>query len=453
MRGYDNPRFNHEMLLDLQFCEGTGTVTLDWAKAHHAGATLTGAPAWTNAANDLTFLDFDLGPPRDYIVISTANSGDLDFTTGGDDKLELMFWHWYDTEFNYDGGNVKLFTPSDTVVLHPDVSQCPDYDDDAIYSYNEWIPNEPGYSGHDQKQWEAAVFDLTPWTDESDVVIAFDFGSNSSVYMYPGWFIDDVVIGGNPPLALPVAMDIKPQSCPNPLNTSNKGVLPVAILGTETFDVTTIDPATLELEGVAPLRWYLEDVSTPVGSSSGKGDVEERSRPVDPRDDFCDCTEDGPDGFTDLTLKFDTQEIVAALEGLVDREVRFLTLRGWLNDGCTPIQGQDCVWILLRHVRELADSGHDLGPQSGLVGSYPNPFNAETNITFGLPERTRVSLVIYNILGERVKTLVARELDAGTHTAHWDGKDETGGSVASGIYFYRFETEKFAQTKKLVLLK
>jgi len=107
MRGYDNPRFNHEMLLDLQFCEGTGTVTLDWAKAHHAGATLTGAPAWTNAANDLTFLDFDLGPPRDYIVISTANSGDLDFTTGA---FSGAVWYYPQA-----GGNRYVFNKGTNV--------------------------------------------------------------------------------------------------------------------------------------------------------------------------------------------------------------------------------------------------------------------------------------------------------------------------------------------------
>ena len=58
-------------------------------------------------------------------------------------------------------------------------------------------------------------------------------------------------------------IDIKPQSCPNPLNVKKKGVLPVAILGTADFDVNEVDPATVELEGVAPLRWDWEDVATP----------------------------------------------------------------------------------------------------------------------------------------------------------------------------------------------
>lgn len=80
-RGYDNPLFNQVMVLDLQFCEGTGTVTADWSKAHHEPNTLTGVPTWTNRVNDLTILDFAIGPPREYIITLAADSGDLDFTT------------------------------------------------------------------------------------------------------------------------------------------------------------------------------------------------------------------------------------------------------------------------------------------------------------------------------------------------------------------------------------
>jgi hypothetical protein len=65
-------------------------------------------------------------------------------------------------------------------------------------------------------------------------------------------------------ISIPVDIDIKPGSCPNPLNLKSKGVLPVAILGSEDLDVSTIDVDTIRLEGVAPLRSRLEDVATPV---------------------------------------------------------------------------------------------------------------------------------------------------------------------------------------------
>ncbi|MGD8383662.1 MAG: hypothetical protein PVJ11_16085, partial [Syntrophobacterales bacterium] len=77
--------------------------------------------------------------------------------------------------------------------------------------------------------------------------------------------LDDLQFG-----KLQVALDIKPTSCPNPLNTKKRGVLPAAILGTENFDVTQIDVSTLRLEGVAPIRWNLEDVATPFEPFIGK---------------------------------------------------------------------------------------------------------------------------------------------------------------------------------------
>ena len=138
---------------------------------------------------------------------------------------------------------------------------------------------------------------------------------------------------------LPVPIDIKPESCPNPLNVKKKGVLPVAILGTEGFDVTRVDPASIRLVGVAPLRWDWEDVATPFEPYLGKEDCME------------DCITDGPDGLLDLTLKFDVQEVVVALGlGVVeDGECLVLTLTGNLLPifGGTSIDfSEDRVLIL-----------------------------------------------------------------------------------------------------------
>jgi len=148
--------------------------------------------------------------------------------------------------------------------------------------------------------------------------------------------IDTVVNVVAPPPA--VAFDIKPQSCPNPLNTKKQGVLPVAILGSEDLDVTQIDPASIRLEhlsAVAPLRWALEDVATPYEPYMGKVDR-------------CDCTEAGPDGYLDLTIKFEAQEVVAALGEIEDGDVIVLHVSGNLMEayGGTPIVGEDVIWIL-----------------------------------------------------------------------------------------------------------
>ena len=122
-------------------------------------------------------------------------------------------------------------------------------------------------------------------------------------------------------------VDIKPGSCPNPLNVKSQGVLPVAILGTEDLDVTDIDVATVSLAGVAPIRFDYEDVATPFEG------------------ELCDCHEDGPDGYFDLTLKFDTQEIVTALGDVEDGEYLPLTLSATLVDG-TVLEGSDCIRVI-----------------------------------------------------------------------------------------------------------
>ncbi|KPJ64412.1 hypothetical protein AMJ44_12865, partial [candidate division WOR-1 bacterium DG_54_3] len=88
-----------------------------------------------------------------------------------------------------------------------------------------------------------------------------------------------------------------------------------------------------------------------------------------------------------------------------------------------------------------------------LFQSFPNPFNNHTVIKYSLSKATDVSLVIYNILGQKVRTLVRKEKQSGLVTVIWDGKDDSGRNLSSGIYFYRLQAGKFAQTKRMVLLK
>lgn len=88
-----------------------------------------------------------------------------------------------------------------------------------------------------------------------------------------------------------------------------------------------------------------------------------------------------------------------------------------------------------------------------LEQNYPNPFNPFTSIPFALPEPQRVELVVYNILGQRIKTLVEDYLEAGTYVENWDGTNDKGTAAASGIYFYRLAAGSFSQSRKMVLLK
>lgn len=132
---------------------------------------------------------------------------------------------------------------------------------------------------------------------------------------------------------IPVMIDIKPMSCPNPLNVDRKGVLPVAILGSADLDVTTIDPATVALEGVAPLRWSYEDVAAPY---MGDGGMDQYA-----------CTTAGPDGYMDLVFHFDSQEVSAAIAPVADGDVMLLQLTGNFLDA-RAIAGEDVVLILMK---------------------------------------------------------------------------------------------------------
>ncbi len=87
-------------------------------------------------------------------------------------------------------------------------------------------------------------------------------------------------------------------------------------------------------------------------------------------------------------------------------------------------------------------------PQFRLDQNYPNPFNPVTTISFSVPERSRVSLKVYDILGKEVSVLLNEDKSAGTYNIRFNA-----GTLASGVYLYRLETPAFAQTKKLILLK
>ncbi|MDZ4181999.1 MAG: FlgD immunoglobulin-like domain containing protein, partial [Candidatus Cloacimonadaceae bacterium] len=103
------------------------------------------------------------------------------------------------------------------------------------------------------------------------------------------------------------------------------------------------------------------------------------------------------------------------------------------------------------------DNSDDLNPPAqlaSLMQNYPNPFNPITTISFELAEAQKASLRIYNLKGQVVSTLLSDgNLPAGAHSLIWDGKDEQGRSVASGIYLYRLSTPKLQITKKMVLAK
>jgi len=98
-----------------------------------------------------------------------------------------------------------------------------------------------------------------------------------------------------------------------------------------------------------------------------------------------------------------------------------------------------------------------LPKEYSLSQNFPNPFNPTTLIRYQLPavsdQQSAVSLKIYNVLGQRVRTLVNKEQAPGYYSVIWNGRDDYGREMASGVYFYRLEAGRYSSSKKLLLLK
>lgn len=258
---------------------------------------------------------------------------------------------------------------------------------------------------------------------------------------------------------LDVYVDIKPTSCPNPVNAKSKGVLPVAILGTDKLDVMEIDPATVRFMGVnpilsplptlveagdegmgetyvLPLRYAYEDVATAY---------------TDTLEDCYSCSTEGPDGYLDMTLKFKTQEVVAAILEMLPPDTvlgKKFCLEAELTfelNGET-YSGKDV--ILLMHAKMPVEELGAVAGASGFDGISPNPFNPITEIKYTLDQPGLVTLSVYNLAGLRVQTLVTQQQAAGSHSLTWDA-----GRQASGVYFLRLETHNQNFVKRVTLLK
>jgi subtilisin-like proprotein convertase family protein len=119
---------------------------------------------------------------------------------------------------------------------------------------------------------------------------------------------------------------------------------------------------------------------------------------------------------------------------------------GTLNSWCVHAYGGVSTGV-------SDDEIGDVPVRTVLKGAVPNPFNPTTGVSYGLASRGHVSLRVYDVSGRLVRTLVDRVETAGYHTSVWDGRDDRGVEVASGVYFCRMEAATFEGSTKLVLLK
>jgi len=219
-------------------------------------------------------------------------------------------------------------------------------------------------------------------------VISFDLSGVGTIEGYEGWHVfvnahytGTPSLGGTDPAELsdtfdetgfvslsispPAGLDIKPGSCVNPFNLKSRGVLPVALLGSDLVDVSDIDPATLIIQsfvvisnsnpsepvtifvdGIAPLRWSWEDVTGPG-----------------------DCGYEAPDGWTDLVAKFSSEEISAALGDVADGDEVWLTLTANLNLNADGEDGHVTVPLIAQDFVTVLDKGRQRSENPGVGNS------------------------------------------------------------------------------------
>jgi hypothetical protein len=216
-----------------------------------------------------------------------------------------------------------------------------------------------------------------------------------------------------------VVIDIKPGSFPNVINLNSKGVIPVAVLTTESFDATTVDPSSVKFgpNGATEAhgRGHEEDVN-------GDGDV-------------------------DLMLHFATQATGippdAISASLIGKTFSGQDVEG--SDAIVTLGGSSKSASLGEAEIVCTESAREEG--FALHPSYPNPFNPSTVIRYTIPNDLFVTLKVYNSLGEEVAVLVNAVRPAGEHSVRFraDG-------LPSGLYFYRIQAGDFVETKKFVLL-
>jgi hypothetical protein len=97
------------------------------------------------------------------------------------------------------------------------------------------------------------------------------------------------------------------------------------------------------------------------------------------------------------------------------------------------------------------DTPHASG--SVLQQNFPNPFSPATQIRFQLSAASNAEIAVYDVKGRLVKTLASQVFDAGTHVLDWDGRDDSGNMLSSGIYFYKLTAGSFTETKRMVLVR
>ena len=147
------------------------------------------------------------------------------------------------------------------------------------------------------------------------------------------------------------------------------------------------------------------------------------------------------------------QEIVEYMEDVDVTQIDIMW-DVYASDGFEDVESSNGPWSLTIDAGWVLSVDNNTIPEVfALHNNYPNPFNPVTNIGYDIPELSRVSIDIYNIAGNKVKTLVSKEHQPGRYKVQWNATNESGAPVATGMYIYKIRAKDFVSVKKLLLMK
>ncbi|NUO82343.1 T9SS type A sorting domain-containing protein [candidate division KSB1 bacterium] len=226
-------------------------------------------------------------------------------------------------------------------------------------------------------------------------------------------------------------------------NSAENGVLEINLAGGDPIAIKVVDKLQFGQESVVRLLPNGEDDSELVTFFTLQSSSVTLGRETYLLGNF-----NAPNAKVTLAKNSQLRGAICAEELLVERDCLFLHHD---SPGSLPGPG-NLPKAIAGEVEEISDQSSVLSDYA-LEQNYPNPFNPTTKINFQLPVRSEVRLFIYNIHGQLVRTLVNGEYESGKYEVVWDGKNEAGAQVATGLYVYVFRAGEFVMQRKLILMR
>ncbi len=418
----------------------------------------------------------------------------------------LTYWQYFDSEWpnpeppddTWDGGTVRVSTDGGTTwtVITPQQT----YPYNSIYAFflQDGVHDIPGWSGQViSAAYEQITFNLTPYVG-GEVLVRFDFASDKFASDEDGmweadfsaWFIDDVIVGNTSfdiyfeddmegamkpewnPHAGPITpsgdwWDVVDDSHPQPDGR------PVYVSAPNALFVG--DPASSQGDGTYyaddhALRALDNGIELPSLDLSGDPDMETAEIRWQER-----MKRDGAGGYqyfevsTDGGTNWQTVEQRGAPGGTFDWEEMSYSLNAYIGQsdvrvrlraGTGTLGSHHLYWYVddveVFYTKDVTGIGGDLpaiGAKAALHDASPNPFNPRTRVSFTLAETADVSLQVFDISGRLVRTLLDGQQLAGDHSVSFDGRDNNGAALPSGVYTARLVTGETVQTTRLLMLK